>query len=309
MKGTPTKLRVAPPTGSSVSYYLSYRKCGKQTCRTCAEGAGHGPYWYATWREDRKVRTAYLGREKPGEDAASLTVQALGSLVVTREDGVVVSWGKRSRELFTLLLSAPTGTVGRDEVAESIWPDSDPIAAHQSVRSAVTSVRNLLGGLRYVVIDGPEVTLKIEPDVRDDVMFEDAAVRALASDDFDQISAALSLYTGTYLPQDRYSDWTIYRRQRLGDFRRDLTLKGTQRAEPRGRFQEAAQWLRSLLAEEPYDEPAVRALMRILSVSGRRPEALLVYHAFTEAIKRDLEVQPDSETELIATRIAEGKGN
>jgi hypothetical protein len=39
------------------------RRCGRETCSTCTEGNGHGPYLYAVWREGTRVRRKYLGRE------------------------------------------------------------------------------------------------------------------------------------------------------------------------------------------------------------------------------------------------------
>lgn len=35
--------------------------CGKAGCTRCP----HGPYWYAYWREDGRVRTKYVGKELP----------------------------------------------------------------------------------------------------------------------------------------------------------------------------------------------------------------------------------------------------
>jgi hypothetical protein len=47
--------------GSSgkVTYRLQRVRCGKRGCARCP----HGPYWYAYWREDGKVRSRYIGRE------------------------------------------------------------------------------------------------------------------------------------------------------------------------------------------------------------------------------------------------------
>ncbi len=36
-------------------------RCGRENCARCP----HGPYWYAYWREDGKVRKRYLGTAKP----------------------------------------------------------------------------------------------------------------------------------------------------------------------------------------------------------------------------------------------------
>ncbi len=50
------------PTGTL--YQLERKRCGKPTCR-CAQpgGEGHGPYWYAYWREGGKTKSKYIGKE------------------------------------------------------------------------------------------------------------------------------------------------------------------------------------------------------------------------------------------------------
>src|SRR3954453_19393791 len=44
---------------------LRYITCGKVGCRTCTNGPGHGPYWYAYWREGTKIRSLYIGKQRP----------------------------------------------------------------------------------------------------------------------------------------------------------------------------------------------------------------------------------------------------
>ena len=51
------------PQDRYVSFSLQYRTCGKKTCRTCRDKPGHGPYWYAYWREDGRLRSRYLGKD------------------------------------------------------------------------------------------------------------------------------------------------------------------------------------------------------------------------------------------------------
>lgn len=61
----PTKLRgqrklpLGVPKNHSVRE--EYRRCGKATCSTCKDGAGHGPYLYAVWRKGTAVKKKYLG--------------------------------------------------------------------------------------------------------------------------------------------------------------------------------------------------------------------------------------------------------
>ena len=52
------------PTDRWITYYIRYSKCGKQFCHTCRTTKGHGPYWYATYKDDeRKTKSFYIGKE------------------------------------------------------------------------------------------------------------------------------------------------------------------------------------------------------------------------------------------------------
>jgi hypothetical protein len=42
-------------------------KCGKDHCKKCAEGGGHGPYWYLYFRRHGKLTSHYIGKELPSE--------------------------------------------------------------------------------------------------------------------------------------------------------------------------------------------------------------------------------------------------
>ncbi len=50
-----------------VTYRQQFTRCGKQRCRKCREGAGHGPYWYAYWSENGRTKSKYIGTQLPTE--------------------------------------------------------------------------------------------------------------------------------------------------------------------------------------------------------------------------------------------------
>lgn len=50
-----------------VTYRQQYTRCGKQRCRKCKEGAGHGPYWYAYWSENGRTISKYIGIHAPAD--------------------------------------------------------------------------------------------------------------------------------------------------------------------------------------------------------------------------------------------------
>ncbi len=42
-------------------------KCGKERCKKCKEGEGHGPYWYLYYRRNGKLTSRYVGKMIPDE--------------------------------------------------------------------------------------------------------------------------------------------------------------------------------------------------------------------------------------------------
>jgi hypothetical protein len=64
------------PTDQHVTYQLQYRKCGKPRCGTCRQGSGHGPYWYAYWREGTRLRSGYIGKVPPAGRSEAVAARA-----------------------------------------------------------------------------------------------------------------------------------------------------------------------------------------------------------------------------------------
>ena len=44
-----------------VTFRLMMIRCSRHTCVRCP----HGPYYYAYWREGKKVKSRYIGKELP----------------------------------------------------------------------------------------------------------------------------------------------------------------------------------------------------------------------------------------------------
>ena len=51
---------------SAVTYRQESVRCGKRGCTRCP----HGPYWYAYWREDGRLRSRYIGKTLPPPEGA-----------------------------------------------------------------------------------------------------------------------------------------------------------------------------------------------------------------------------------------------
>ena len=48
---------------------LEMVKCGKDRCKKCERGEGHGPYWYLYFRRNGKLTSRYIGKTEDPEGA------------------------------------------------------------------------------------------------------------------------------------------------------------------------------------------------------------------------------------------------
>lgn len=76
------------PSNQHITYQLQYRKCGKASCSTCRDRQGHGPYWYAYWREGSRLRSGYIGKVHPTKEMSTPAIHASirSTVTITSEE-------------------------------------------------------------------------------------------------------------------------------------------------------------------------------------------------------------------------------
>jgi hypothetical protein len=47
------------------TYRLQWVRCGNKKCRCASGGSLHGPYWYAYWVEEGRLKSQYIGKKLP----------------------------------------------------------------------------------------------------------------------------------------------------------------------------------------------------------------------------------------------------
>jgi|SRR5579884_321468 len=144
----------------------------------------------------------------------AVEIDLLGGFAA-RVDGATVSeraWRlRKGRELVKLLALAPGHRLHREQAMDALWPDRGPDSAANNLNQAVHAARRALGRAAIVVRD--EV-LSLDAVVDADG-FEAAAADAMRAGTGAAYRAALALYGGDLLPENRYDDWAEDRRERL----------------------------------------------------------------------------------------------
>jgi predicted ATPase/DNA-binding SARP family transcriptional activator/DNA-binding CsgD family transcriptional regulator/Flp pilus assembly protein TadD len=218
---------------------------------------------------------------------------------------------KKAAALVKLLSLAPGHRMHREQAMELLWPDSGRIAASNSLRSALHSARNVLDPavrLRYLASEGGSLVLCPWGELWVDVdAFEQAVATARRSRDPAAYRAALELYRGELLPDDRYEEWAENRRQELHGTFVSLLIELAGLYEERGDYGRGVETLQRSLSVEPTNEEAHAGLMRLHALSGRGHEAISQYEQLSRALFGLSGTEPDVTTRRLRDEIAAGR--
>ena len=192
---------------------------------------------------------------------------------------------RRASDLVKLLALASRHRLHREQVIDTLWPDLPSDAGAANLRKAAHYARLALGSKDAVVLRQDQVALWPDAELAVDAKrFETEGESALRAGAVEACAATAGGYRGELLPDERYEDWARERRRDL----RALYLQLLRRA---GLWEQ-------VVAEEPTDEPAHRALMRMYADAGNRSAALEQYHRLREALA-GLGLQPTEETQAL----------
>jgi hypothetical protein len=137
--------------------------------------------------------------------------------------------------------------------------------------------------------------------------------RLSRSKDRTDLQAAADLYRGElladfYVASEPFQEWLAAERDRTLRMVCDVLHRLTVLQDAAGEYDAAIRSGRRPVTLDPLSEFGQRALMRAYARAGRRGEALRQYKNCAEALRRELAVTPDAETEALAAEIARPSG-
>jgi predicted ATPase/DNA-binding SARP family transcriptional activator len=254
-------------------------------------------------------------RDADAAGLARLYVTLLGGFSVQLgRDPVPQAWRlRKSKTLVKLLALADGHLVHRDVLTELLWPGADPVAAANNLHQALHAARRALaaggqlppGVLRLtddIVRLAPGEVVEVDADV-----FAAAAHRALRTRSAGDYRAALELYPGELLPQDRDAGWARPHRERLAALHDALWAGLAGALLEHGRPEEAVALLEPLAGGRPRDEALHRLLMDALDQAGRRWDALDVYQRLQQVLDDEFSAVPDQATRSLYRRVLSGQ--
>lgn len=207
----------------------------------------------------------------------------------------------------------------REALAGLLWPESGERSARGNLRRVLSNVRQVIGDrdsdTPFLLVTHQSIQFDMARDVTLDVA---AFVRGVAGEPgrspaIHELEAAVSLYHGPFLagfslPDSApFEDWM----RRTGEALQQKASAALQRLahhyEHEGDYATALSHAQRVLELDPYAEVAQRQMMRLLALSGQRSEALAQYEACRQLLAEELGVEPDEETQALASNIRSGE--
>ena len=240
---------------------------------------------------------------------APLRVHLLGRLAI--DDVDVGSLGSRKARSFLAVLALARGrVVGTDALIDDLWGTAAPakpanqvsvLASRSRAALGIERIEHSAGGYRLVMdwLDLDEV----------DDLAEHAAVALTAGRAPSARAAAATarrLLAHPLLEDEPDAGWADDERRRLDNLGARLAAIAAEAELLGGDPAAAAALADQTLTRDPYDERALRILMRAHRGAGRPASALAAYARTRDLLREELGVGPTAETEALHTEILLG---
>jgi DNA-binding SARP family transcriptional activator len=244
-----------------------------------------------------------------------IRLQFLGGVEVRGNDGRRLILPSRNAAAVLAYLCVSRGRPrSRAQVAGLVWDVWDAAHARGSLRQTLLLLRRTLGP-HVFCCEGETLALS-ETAVSADVWEFEAAAASVAPE---RLLPAGELYKGEFMEGHScgrgfaFAEWLGRQRTRLRERALEAIGRGLDQALAQGARATARTAAQRLLAIEPADEAAHRALIRLYASEGRLAQAVRQYELCCQMLQMELGVEPDAETralhaELMRGRIPPGRG-
>src|SRR5579883_1925551 len=233
---------------------------------------------------------------------AMLDVKLLGRLRLAY-DGKEIPFSARPKvaPLLAYLLLNRNERISRDELAFTLWPDESESTARANLRRHLHYLRKVLPPSRkpWVIADSRAVSWNAAASFQLDV----TEFERLTAGDRD-LETAVSVY-GELL-QGCEDEWLIAARERLRALYVQSLWELVRRARGRRDAAAANEYLGRILADDPWREDALRALMAVRYESGDGSSALQICAQFEARLTREMGAQLMPETAALRRAIERG---
>jgi DNA-binding SARP family transcriptional activator len=276
-----------------------------ESCRQLDQLSDNQALLLRAERLSRDVSVA-LGRRQAGPPTAlpALAVNSLGRFHLTRGGQALAPCSARkSIGVFRYLLTRADCVAYKEELAESIWPESSPKEAAHRLHVAISTLRHYLDSASaesYLLSAAGWYRINPAAQLTEDAaIFKQNIIQAnrlwndRELDDADRAyTRAIDSYGGDYCVADLDFSWASCEREHLlNGYLTAMYRLGRLRLRQR-RYEDAAECLNRLLDRDCYREDVHFHLMYCYCLLGRRWQAVQQYLKCRELLESALGLSP-----------------
>ncbi|SFT36077.1 DNA-binding transcriptional activator of the SARP family [Actinopolyspora lacussalsi subsp. righensis] len=262
----------------------------------------------AAW--DRTLDTELTSFRDTSDDILKFTL--LGPLEVLKHGEDHAPTAPKPLQLLAMLLMRPGKVVHTDSIVHELWGDEPPRSARTTMQTYVYQLRrwleksDLTSENAVLATKPPGYVLQVEPAQTDLFTFQHLRRQGEAlmesgsySEAVDSLRSALSLWSGPPLANINCGPVLTAYAVNLQEQQHNTRYLRIQAEIEAGMHRDLIAELRSLVTMNPLDEELHEQLMRVLSRSGRRLEALAMYRELHRKLNEELALEPSDELQRL----------
>ncbi len=244
---------------------------------------------------------------------SKLELILLGQFECLLPSGTRISLSMRKAEVLLAYLALTPGLRHpRERLINLLWSDRGEEQARNSLRQCLSAIKKSLGEVADLVLLVDRTTVSLIPELIDIDVHE--FERLAAEGDYESLTTAADLYQGEFLEGISIRDaacqeWLDSERSR---FKRQFIEILANLAETQLLSHDYSHAIKSaerLVKQDPLGESGWRLLMRAYFDSGDRSHALQAFKRCQQALRDELDVDPEAATIELRDQIAGGEAN
>lgn len=246
-----------------------------------------------------------------------LSITCFGHFGIQRSGQPIVLCPNRNAQAILRYLVAQAGyRASAEKLAAVAWPEDEPGVAQNKLHIAISALRRSLhaglpcvSGGGYIVYKNRTYALNQAAIIHTDVEAFLHCYQMGQQGDAERVTfyeRACHLYTGPFLSEDLYADWSFVLREQFKHMYLTMCrILATHHLRVHS-YEEAEKWAMNVLIQDACDETAHRQLMQIYAAQDYRSEAIRQYYYCERVLRQELGAQPSQSTTELFQRLLRG---
>jgi len=238
-----------------------------------------------------------------GAELSPLYITCFGHFAIKRCGKPVELCGSRNgQRILRYLIAQPGYSATNDALVDILWPEDETEVAQRKLHIAISALRRSLNdgiacksGNGYILFKNGIYLLNPAAPIQTDVDEFLRCYQMGKQREEEQIALyerSCRLYTGPFLAEDRYADWSFLRREHLNQIYLSMCRTLSEHYLHARSYGDAEKWAVETLKENQCDEAAHLQLMQIYIAQSRRTAAIQQYQRCKHVLQEELGVQP-----------------